>query len=50
MSRYARYTIIEDFVKIDDHVHIAHYVKVGQAAMVIACAEVSGGVEVGEQS
>lgn len=43
-------TIIEDFVKIDDHVHIDHNVKVGQAAMVIACAEVSGGVEVGEQS
>lgn len=43
-------TIIEDFAKIDDHVHIAHNVKVRRAAMVIACAEVSGGVEVAEQS
>lgn len=41
-------TIIEDYAKIDDHVHIAHNVKVRRGAMVIACAEVSGGVEVGE--
>lgn len=41
-------TIIEDYAKIDDHVHIAHNVKVRKGAMVIACAEVSGGVEVGE--
>lgn len=43
-------TIIEDHAKIDDHVHIAHNVKVRRAAMVIACAEVSGGVEVGEMA
>ncbi|WP_084181277.1 UDP-3-O-(3-hydroxymyristoyl)glucosamine N-acyltransferase [Polaromonas glacialis] len=43
-------TVIEDHVKIDDHVHIAHNVKVRRAAMIIACAEVSGGVEVGEQA
>lgn len=41
-------TIIEDYAKIDDHVHIAHNVKVRRGAMVIACAEVSGGVDVGE--
>jgi UDP-3-O-[3-hydroxymyristoyl] glucosamine N-acyltransferase LpxD len=43
-------TVIEDHAKIDDHVHIAHNVKVRRAAMIIACAEVSGGVEVGEQA
>lgn len=43
-------TVIEDHVKIDDHVHIAHNVRVRRAAMIIACAEVSGGVDVGEQA
>lgn len=43
-------TIIEDFAKIDDHVHIAHNVKVGCGAMVIACAEISGGVEIGARA
>lgn len=40
-------TIIEDFVKLDDHVHIAHNVKIGVGALVTACAEVSGGVQIG---
>lgn len=43
-------TVIEDHAKIDDHVHIAHNVKVRSGAMVIACAEVSGGVEIGERA
>lgn len=43
-------TIVEDDAKIDDHVHIAHNVIVRRGAMIIACAEVSGGVEVGEYS
>lgn len=43
-------TVIEDHAKIDDHVHIAHNVQLRRGAMVVACAEVSGGVEVGEQS
>lgn len=43
-------TLIEDHVKIDDHVHIAHNVKIRRGAMVIACAEVSGGVEIGERA
>lgn len=43
-----RSTIIEDHVKIDDHVHIAHNVIIRRGAMVTACAEVSGGVELGE--
>ncbi len=41
-------TIIEDHAKVDDHVHVSHNVRIRRAAMVIACAELSGGVEVGE--
>lgn len=36
--------------KIDDHVHIAHNVEVGEDAFVIACAEISGGVRIGAQA
>lgn len=36
--------------KIDDHVHIAHNIDVGQDAFVIACAEVSGGVKIGPRA
>jgi UDP-3-O-[3-hydroxymyristoyl] glucosamine N-acyltransferase len=43
-------TVIEDGAKIDDHVHIAHNVHIGRHAFVIACAEVSGGVRVGERA
>jgi UDP-3-O-[3-hydroxymyristoyl] glucosamine N-acyltransferase len=43
-------TVIEDGAKIDDHVHIAHNVRVGRHAFVIACAEVSGGVTIGERA
>lgn len=43
-----RSTVIEDHAKIDDHVHIAHNVTIRRGAMVIACAEISGGVEIGE--
>lgn len=41
-------TVIEDGAKIDDHVHIAHNCRIGRHAFVIACAEVSGGVVLGE--
>jgi len=43
-------TVIDDFAKIDDHVHISHNCKIGSGAMVIACAEVSGGVVLGRGS
>lgn len=43
-------TVIEDDAKVDDHVHVAHNVKIRRGAMVVACAEVSGGVELGEYS
>jgi UDP-3-O-[3-hydroxymyristoyl] glucosamine N-acyltransferase len=45
-----RDTVIEDHVKIDDHVHIAHNVRLRRGAMIVACAEVSGGVDVGEMA
>ncbi len=41
-------TIIEDDVKIDNLIHIAHNCIIRKGAMVIACAEISGGVDVGE--
>lgn len=41
-------TIIDDHVKIDDHVHVAHNAVLRRGTMVTACAEISGGVEVGE--
>ena len=43
-------TVISDGAKIDDHVHIAHNVLVGEDAFVIACAEISGGVRIGKQA
>jgi UDP-3-O-[3-hydroxymyristoyl] glucosamine N-acyltransferase LpxD len=43
-------TVIDDFAKIDDHVHIAHNCKIGTGAMVVACAEVSGGVVLGSRT
>ena len=40
-------TVIEDFVKIDDHVHVGHNCVIRRAALVTACVEISGGVDVG---
>ena len=42
-------TVIEDDVKIDDHVHIAHNCYLGSKSLVTACVEFSGGVVLGEQ-
>lgn len=42
-------TVINDHVKIDDAVFIAHNVQVGQASYVIAGAAVSGSVVIGER-
>lgn len=41
-------TVVEDDAKIDDHVHVAHNCRIGKKAFVIACAELSGGVVLGE--
>lgn len=43
-------TIIEDHVKVDNLVHIAHGCVVKRGAFIIACAELSGGVVVGENA
>ncbi|GAA0753062.1 UDP-3-O-(3-hydroxymyristoyl)glucosamine N-acyltransferase [Clostridium sartagoforme] len=43
-------TIIEDYAKIDDHVHIAHNVFIGENSIVTACAEVSGSCIIGKNS
>lgn len=43
-------TILENDVMIDDHVHIAHNCIIRQGAAIIACAEISGSVEVGEEA
>ncbi len=41
-------TVIEQDSKIDDHVHVAHNVHIKKNALVTACAELSGGVVIGE--
>ncbi len=41
-------TVIEDYVKTDDHVHIAHNVKIGQRSLVTAAVEISGSVKIGD--
>lgn len=43
-------TVLEDYVKLDDHVHIAHNCRVGEGAMITACAELSGSVRVGKNA
>ena len=41
-------TVLEDDVKTDDHVHIAHNCRVGSRSLLTACAELSGSVRLGE--
>ncbi len=43
-------TIIEDNVKTDDHVHIAHNCEIGDGTLITAAAELSGGVKIGNNS
>lgn len=43
-------TVLADGVKVDDHVFLAHNVHVGEHAMIIAGAEVSGSVEIGREA
>ena len=43
-------TIVADDVKTDDHVHIAHNVKIGKGTLITACAEISGSVSIGENT
>lgn len=41
-------TVIGDYVKIDNLVHVAHNVRIEHHSMLAACAEVSGSVQIGE--
>ena len=43
-------TTIENNVMTDDHVHIGHNCKIKKGAAITACAEISGSVEIGEES
>lgn len=43
-------TIIKKGVKIDNLVHIAHNVKIGENSMIIACSMIAGSVEIGRDS
>lgn len=40
-------TVIEDGVRIDDHVFLAHNVRVGEGSLLIAGAQVSGSATIG---
>lgn len=42
-------TVIEDNVKVDSLVHIAHNCFIGAGTLITACAEISGSVKVGQQ-
>lgn len=43
-------TVLENDVKCDDHVHIAHNCHIGMGTLLTACAELSGSVTVGPKS
>jgi len=43
-------TRIEDGVKIDDHVHIAHNCRIGRDSIITAGATIAGSVHLGEQA
>lgn len=43
-------TIIEDYVKTDDHVHIAHNVKLREGVLITAAVEISGSTEIGKNT
>jgi UDP-3-O-[3-hydroxymyristoyl] glucosamine N-acyltransferase LpxD len=40
-------TVLEDHVKVNDHVHIAHNCRIGARTMIGACADLSGSLKVG---
>jgi len=42
-------TIIQSYVKTDDHVHIAHNCNIGTKTVITACVEISGSVTIGEK-
>ena len=42
-------TKIGSYAKIDDHVHFGHNCEVGEASILTACSEYSGGVKIGNR-
>lgn len=43
-------TVIDENVKIDNLVHIAHNVKIGKNSLIIACSMIAGSVVIGKNS
>lgn len=43
-------TVISDYVKTDDHIHLAHNCFIGENSIITACAEISGSVTIGKNS
>ncbi len=43
-------TVLSDYVVTDDHVHIAHNCNIKKGVAITASAQLSGGVEIGENS
>lgn len=43
-------TVIEEYTKVDNLVHIAHGVKIGKRVMIVAQAGIGGRVEIGDDS
>ncbi|MFS1882127.1 UDP-3-O-(3-hydroxymyristoyl)glucosamine N-acyltransferase [Vibrio splendidus] len=43
-------TIVEEYVKIDNLVHIAHNCLIGKGSFITACSELSGGVQIGKNT
>jgi UDP-3-O-[3-hydroxymyristoyl] glucosamine N-acyltransferase len=37
-------TVVGDYTKIDDHVHVAHNCRIGRNVVITACAELSGSI------
>lgn len=42
-------TVLENDVKLDDHVHVAHNCRIGAGTLITACAEISGSVQLGKR-
>ncbi len=43
-------TVVEEYVKVDDHVHVAHNVKLGKGSLVIAGTIIGGSTEIGKET
>lgn len=42
-------TVLENDVKLDDHVHVAHNCRIGAGTLITACAEISGSAQLGKR-